>query len=165
MNAHTKSVLRGIVACALVPSVIAGVISPILGISVFIASFLLASLVGYPVYLLLKRYRFVTNGWVASIVGLLVGLGLAAYVFFPSTVPGRTSSRGTADNLVYTVIDGVPTQVAWNDFYLACGLMALVGAMAGLCFWLFGTSATDDPNRPNALGMQPPNVDEERREL
>jgi hypothetical protein len=149
------------VACALVPSVIAAVISPILGISVFVVSVLLASFIGYPVYLLLKRYRLVTNGWVATFVGALVGLGLTAFMFFPSKVPGRTSSRGTGENLIYTVIDGVPTQVAWDDYYLACGVMTIVGAMAGLCFWLFGTSATDDPNRPKALGMQPPNVEAE----
>jgi hypothetical protein len=152
-----KSDLKRICTAALVPAVAAAMLSPFLGIYVFIVAFLLASLVGYPIYLLLRRYRLVTNGWVSSLVGLLVGSGFAAFFFWPSKYPDlkTTSWRGSADNKVYTMIDGVPTQAAWDGFYLACGISGIVGALAGLCFWLFSANPRllDDPKRPKALGM------------
>jgi hypothetical protein len=137
-------------------------VSPFLGIYVFVVAFLLAALVGYPVYLLLKRYRLITNGWVSSFVGLLVGVGFSGIAFWPSTHHDfkTTSWRVSGGKRIYTIVDGVPTQVAWDDFYLVCGIMGTVGALAGLCFWLFSANPRllDDPKRPKALGMSSANI-------
>jgi hypothetical protein len=140
-----KSALRGLLASALVPALLAGIFSPILGLSVFVVSFVLASLVGYPIFLLFKRYSLLANGWVASLIGALVGFGLATYIFRPSSHPDLkgTSWRSSGEDRIYTAIDGVPTQAAWDDYYLACGILAIIGALTGLVFWLYGTKPHD----------------------
>jgi ABC-type lipoprotein release transport system permease subunit len=135
--AKKKPVLLSLLLCALVPAVAATIISPFLGVSVFIAAFLLASLVGYPLFLIFRHYFYV-NAWVSCAVGLVIGAAAGGYITLPlnSQEMKTTSSRGSGVERVYTMIDGVPTQAAWNDFYEACVIFGALGTLAGLVFWL-----------------------------
>src|SRR5688572_28206829 len=109
MDPGPKAILRGLALSALVPAAVAGVISPVLGVSVFVGAFVLAAFVGYPILDLLER-RFVTNGWMACLAGFLVGVATATWFFLPQTdLEGvTTASRGIGSDRVYTFIDGVP---------------------------------------------------------
>jgi uncharacterized membrane protein len=140
-----KSVLRSLFLSALVPAVIAAIISPVLGVSVFIATFALAALVGYPLFLLFRRHSF-ANVWIASAVGLAVGVAVGGYMFWPLKYPDlkTTSWRGSDANRVYTMIEGVPTQIAWNDFYGAAAIFGVLGALSGLVFWLLMRKPAND---------------------
>ena len=137
MKPELKSALRSLALCALVPGVIATFLSPLLGILVFIAAFVLASIVGYPAFLLLRRYGK-ANVWLACLVGLLIGAGLGGNMFWPLKYPElkTTSWRGSDEHRIYTMVNGVPTQVAWNDFYVATSVLGLLGMLTGLAFWL-----------------------------
>ena len=136
MDANLKATLRGLALSALVPAAVAAVISPILGVSVFVAAFALAAFVGYPILDLLER-RFVTRAWMGCLAGAAVGAATAAWFFLPRIdLEGMsTSSRGVGSDRVYTYIDGVPTQAAWNDFYVICAVFGIVGVPAGWVLW------------------------------
>jgi hypothetical protein len=140
MKTDHKAVLRSVALCALVPALVAAILSPMLGVSVFIAAFALASLVGLPLFLLLRRYSF-ADGWLAGAVGLIIGATVGANMFWPLKYPElkTTSWRGSDANRIYTMIDGVPTQVAWNDFYAAATIFGVIGTLAGLVFWVLMT--------------------------
>jgi len=86
MKTDHKAVLRSLALCALVPALVAAILSPMLGVSVFIAAFALASLVGLPLFLLLRRYSF-ADGWLAGAVGLIIGATVGANMFWPLKYP------------------------------------------------------------------------------
>lgn len=140
MRTDHKAVLRSLALCALIPALVAAILSPILGVSVFIAAFALASLVGLPLFLLLRRYSF-ANGWLAGAVGLIIGVAVGVKMFWPLKYPElkTTSWRGSDATRIYTMIDGVPTQVAWNDIYVAATIFGVIGTLAGLAFWVLVT--------------------------
>jgi hypothetical protein len=150
MKTEHKVALRSLALCALVPAVVAALLSPVLGVSVFIAAFALASLVGYPLFLLLRRYSY-ANGWLACAVGFMIGAASGANILWPLKYPElkTTSWRGYDGNRIYTMIDGAPTKVAWNDFYFATTMFGVIGSLAGLAFWVFisrhsGTASKSD---------------------
>ena len=136
MDPNLKATLRGLALCALVPAAVAAVVSPFLGVSVFIAAFALAAFVGYPLLDLLER-RFVTRAWMGCLAGAAVGAATAAWLFLPRIdLEGMsTSSRGAGSDRVYTYIDGVPTQAAWSDFYVICAVFGIIGIPAGWVLW------------------------------
>jgi hypothetical protein len=131
-----KSALPKLVVCSLIPAAFAALISPVLGISVFIAAFVLATVIGYPLFLLARRYS-VAYWWIASFAGLLIGAGVASLMFWPSdrAEMKTTSWRGSDEHRVYTYIDGVPTRTAWNDYFIALVVLGVVGTLGGLVFW------------------------------
>ena len=136
MRSSLKSALPKLVVCGLIPGAFAALISPLLGLSVFIAAFVLASVIGYPMFVLARRYS-VARWWVAGLAGLLIGAGMASLMFWPDERPEMktTSWRGSNEHRVYTYIDGIPTQTAWNDYLVALAILGFVGAISGLVFW------------------------------
>src|SRR5215510_2389308 len=83
MPSTLKSALPKLLVCASVPAAFAAVFSPVLGISVFIAAFVLACVIGYPLFLLARRHS-AARCWVAGLAGLLVGAGMASLMFWPT---------------------------------------------------------------------------------
>jgi hypothetical protein len=136
-------------ACALVPAIAGSALHPLLSVSVFIAAFVIALVAGYPTYALLRRFSL-ANGWTATMAGLVIGGGFQAYSSWPlqySELKG-TSFRGSCANIVYTMIDGVPTQVMWNEYYLSCAIFGLAGAVAGWVFWYQMSKPLDSQPEP-----------------
>lgn len=131
-----KTVLPKLIVCSLIPGAFAALISPLLGISVFLAAFVLASLIGYPLFLLARRHS-IARWWVAGLAGLLIGAGMASLMFWPDKrlEMKTTSWRGSNEHRVYTYIDGIPTQTAWNDYFVALAILGIVGTIGGLVFW------------------------------
>lgn len=136
MAPDTRRLLRSLSLTALVPASAAVIISPFLSVSVFIAAFILAAVAGYPTYWLLRRFSW-ANGWTASLAGLAIGGGFQAYSSWPLQYLdlGGTSWRGSGANIVYTRINGVPTEVLWNEYYVSCVVFGIAGAIAGWVFW------------------------------
>ena len=136
MTPATKNLLRSLSLAALAPAAVAAVIYPFLGLYVFVVAFALAAIVGYPAFLILKRYA-VANGWTATLLGLAIGAGSHAYSAWPLKYPAlkTTASRGSGASMVYTMIDGVPTQLMWNEYLMFCAIFGVVGAVAGWIFW------------------------------
>jgi hypothetical protein len=136
MTPDTRRILRSLSLCALVLAVVAMCIHPFLLFSVFIGAFILAATIGYPIFLLLRRFS-IANAWTASLSGLAIGGGFKACSSSPlqyADLKG-TSSRGSGADLVYTMIDGVPTQLMWNEYYASCAVFSVAGALAGWVFW------------------------------
>ena len=136
MAPDTRRFLRSLSLSALVPAGASVIISPFLSISVFIAAFMIAAVAGYPTYWLLRRFSL-ANGWTACLSGLVIGGGFQAYSAWPLQFADLrgTSWRGSGAHIVYTMINGVPTQVTWNEYYVSCVVFGIAGTVAGWVFW------------------------------
>jgi hypothetical protein len=129
MGPGVKATLRGLVLCALVPAAVAAVISPVLGVSVFLGAFVLATFVGFPILVLLERH-LVTKAWMACLAGSLVGVAMATLMFLPQT--------------------DLPTQSEWNGFYIIFAVFGITGVPAGWVLWHHVSKYSNPtPKRPD----------------
>ena len=136
LNPEHKTSLRALVLCALVPAALPAFLSPMLAINVYVVALALASLVGYPIFIFLRR-RSLANVWTAGIVGFVIGVVPPGVFMWPLKYPElkSTSSRGSGSDLVYTMIDGVPTAAGWLDFVFVCSAIGTLGFFTGFVFW------------------------------
>ena len=92
-----------------------------------------ATALGLPLYALL-RWRRAANVLTATATGLAVGALPVAALLFPGG--GRYKGASHWSGGVAHMIDGVPTQAGWNDYYALVGQFGGFGAMSGLVFAL-----------------------------
>jgi len=118
MGPGVKATFRGLALSALVPAVVAAVISPFLGVGVFLGAFVLATFVGFPILVLFEQ-RFVTTAWMACLGGFLLGIATATLMFLPQTYPEVVITGDTAS----------------NAFLVICAVFGITGAPAGWVLW------------------------------
>lgn len=143
-----RTIARSLAVSALVPASAALFVSPLLVIPVFVWGFVVAALLGLPIYLLLWRFSM-ANAWTAALAGLLVVGGIYAYNFWPLRYSEleTTSWHSQGGEIVYTMINGVPTGEAWNGYYAGCVGFSVAGAIAGWMFW-YSISRPGRPKEP-----------------
>ena len=83
----------------------------------------------------------------AALAGLLVVGAIYAFNSWPLRYSEleMTSWHSKGGEIVYTMINGVPTGEAWNGYYAGCVGFSLAGAIAGGMFWY----SISRPGRPN----------------
>ena len=124
MGPGVKATLRGLALSALVPALVAAIISPVLGVSVFLGAFVLVTFVGFPILVLLEQ-RVVTTGWMACLAGFLVGGVTAAFMFLPPADPSR----------------------GWSDSFVICAVFGIAGVPAGWVLWYNVSKYTNPPRK------------------
>ena len=120
MGPGVKATLRGLALCALVPAVVAAVVSPVLGLSAFLAAFALALFVGFPILVILEQH-VVTKAWMACLGGFLLGIATAMLMFWPQTDTAVVPSMSRARD--------------WSGFVLVWAVFGIAGAPAGWVLW------------------------------
>ena len=93
-----------------------------------------AIILGVPVYLLLRWARW-ANAFTSIIAGTLIGAVPIGSVLFPAAQ--RFSGASAILGSVPTMINGIPTEAGWNEYFHTLWLFAIFGAASGLLFWLF----------------------------
>jgi hypothetical protein len=135
----TWRIWKSLIYAAAVPAIAIAPIAPFVAPGVFILAFLIALVAAYPLFTLLRHYS-IANRWTSCLIGSLLGALVASVMFWPNQhleLRGTSWRRSGAD-IVYTKIAGVPTQAAWNDFFVVAVIFGLVGAAAGFVYWYNG---------------------------
>jgi hypothetical protein len=125
------------------PSRLGSVVSIFIGYGIFITIF--AFLIGFPLTLLLEKYRLI-RWWSSTAVSATVGALLAGIVTYRPTLgpdeienpmaltfsPWNRKSPGFIDNI----------PLSQTDFVGSVAFGAIVGAALGLAFWYFYSRAS-----------------------
>jgi len=106
-------------------------------IPVFFVSAAHVVVLGAPAFLLL-RYLKRINWLSARVAGFVLGCIPVGLFFWPLRYasPGSSAAYGSGGHMVQTMVNGVPTFAGWLSWARLVGFMGLLGACAGLAFWL-----------------------------
>ena len=107
--------------------------SPGIGWLTFVVAIGHAVVLGLPIYAPL-RWKRAANVLTGTIAGLAVGSVPVAVLLFPGG--GRYKGSSHWSGGVAHMIDGVPTEAGWNDYYALVAQFGAFGATSGLLFAL-----------------------------
>jgi hypothetical protein len=102
--------------------------------------------IGIVGYLVLKRLRWLN--FVCFLVwGGATGTVPSAFFLWPPRLSAGTNSEAQwiSGALVQLVIDGVPTSAMWDQYLKSLWFFGVVGAAAGVCFWVIWKATVVSP--------------------
>ena len=100
-------------------------------------SALYVAVLGVPAFLLLS-WRKAIRWWSAILAGFAMACLPVAYSLWPAADPDlrTTASHWNGEQMIYTMIDGVPTLEGWIRYAESVGAFGLLGAVGGFAGWL-----------------------------
>ena len=137
MTSKLKEAGAMLTTSLLIGALVGGIfLSPLVAVFASAIALVLIAFAGYPVFLLLRRFR-VANVWTSVAAGFLIAALLMGWLMWPLRYEGMggTSSHGVGVDLVYTQINGYTTAAGWREFFWACSIFGALGGLGGGVFW------------------------------